>query len=52
MSEEREERGENGMQNPITDGGADPHPSHDSNEDADARVRIEQPSGEEAPRAD
>ncbi len=52
MSEDKKERTDDGLQNPLTHTGADPEPGYDSNERADDRVRIEQPSGEEAPRAE
>jgi hypothetical protein len=48
MSEDKEQSREGG-QDPITHEGADPDARLDSNEDADGRVRIEQPSGDEAP---
>jgi hypothetical protein len=50
MPEEHDERRDD-LQNPITNEGAEADPNYDSNEGADARVRIEQPSGEEAPKA-
>ena len=52
VSEDKKDRSDDGLQHPLTHEGADPEPGYDSNERADDRVRIEQPSGEEAPRAE
>ena len=52
MFEDEERPNHDALQDPITHTGAEPEPSYDSNERADDLVRVEQPSGEEAPRAD
>jgi hypothetical protein len=45
--DEKQEEQTPPLQSPLIHEGADPDPGYDSNEGADEKVRIEQPSGEE-----
>lgn len=52
MDEDRRERDEDdGKQNPLVHEAGVPAPTYDTNESADSKVEIQQPSGETISRA-